>query len=145
MLYYIIGKSYLEGIYVDVDYKKAFYYLNKGYEALDTNCIEALGDMYLKGCIGKKDVYKALEFYNIAIDYGEKGLFFKVGKIYEEEGLINQAVKYYEEGHNEGNLKCTQRLGIMYYNGEGVERNLDKAIEYMQIAVQKKNHMLCMF
>ena len=136
--YYIIGKSYLEGIYVDVDYKKAFYYLNKGYEALDTSCIEALGDMYLKGCMGKKDVYKALEFYNIAIDYGEKGLFFKVGKIYEEEGLINQAVKYYEEGHNEGNLKCTQRLGIMYYNGEGVERNLDKAIEYMQIAVQKK-------
>lgn len=136
--YYVIGKSYLDGIYVDVDYEKAFYYLSKGYEALDTSCIEALGDMYLRGLKGKKDVFKALEYYHIAIDYGENGLFFKVGKIYEEEGVIEEAIKAYEQGHEIGNLKCTQRLGIMYYNGEGVERDLDKAIGYMQIAVGKK-------
>ena len=58
--------------------------------------------------------------------------------LYEDEGLINQAISTYEEGHEEGNLKCTQRLGIMYYNGEGIERNLEKAIEYIEFAAARK-------
>lgn len=136
--YYIIGRSYLEGICVDVDYKKAFYYLNKGYRALDTNCIESLAGMYLKGLGIKKDICTAIELYNKAIEFGDKSLYFKVGKVYEDQELINQAVLIYEKGHSEGNLKCTQRLGVMYYNGEGVEKDLEKAIEYMAVAAAKK-------
>lgn len=136
--YYIIGKSYLEGIYLDCDYKKAFYYLSKGYLALDTNCIESLAEMYLKGLHVKKDVYTALELYNKAIEFGDKSIYFKAGKAYEDEGLINQAIEIYEKGHEEGNLKCTQRLGVMYYNGERIPKNLEKAIEYMEIAAAKK-------
>lgn len=136
--YYIIGRSYLEGICLEVDYKKAFYYLTKGYLALDTNCIESLAEMYLKGLNVKKDVHTALELYNKAIEFGDKSIYFKVGKVYEDEGLINKALSIYEQGHEEGNLKCTQRLGIMYYNGEGVEKNLEKAIEYTEIAAAKK-------
>lgn len=136
--YYVVGRSYLEGIYVDVDYKKAFYYLSKGYMSLDTNCIESLAEMYLKGLNVKKDTYAALELYNKAIEFGDKSLYFKVGKIYEEEGMIKQAIATYEEGNNQGNLKCTQRLGVMYYNGEGVKKNLEKAIEYMEVAAAKK-------
>lgn len=136
--YYIVGRSYLEGIYVDPDYKKAFHYLNKGYRSFDTNCIESLAEMYLKGLYVKKDIYTALELYNKAIEFGDLSLYFKVGKIYEDEGLVSQAISIYEQGHDEGNLKCTQRLGIMYYNAEGVKRNLEKAIEYMEIAAAKK-------
>ena len=94
--------------------------------------------MYLKGLNVKKDVYTALELYNKAIEFGDRSIYFKLGKVYEDEGLINQAISKYEQGHGEGNLKCTQRLGIMYYNGEGVEKNLEKAIEYMEIAAAKK-------
>ena len=136
--YYIVGRSYLEGIYLEPDYKKAFHYLSKGYLALDTNCIESLAEMYLKGLYVKKDVYTALELYNKAIEFGDKSIYFKIGKVYEEQGLINQAISAYEEGHEEGNLKCTQRLGIMYYNGDGVEKDLEKAIEYVSIAAAKK-------
>ena len=136
--YYIIGRSYLEGIYIEEDYKRAFYYLSKGYIALDTNCIESLAEMYLKGLHVKKDLYSAIELYNKAIEFGDKSIYFKLGKLYEDEGLINQAISTYEEGHEEGNLKCTQRLGIMYYNGEGIERNLEKAIEYIEFAAARK-------
>ena len=136
--YYVVGRSYLEGICVEVNYKKAFYYLSKGYLALDTNCIESLAEMYLKGLNVKKDVYTALELYNRALEFGDRSIYFKVGKVYEDEGLINQAISIYNQGHEEGNLKCTQRLGIMYYNGEGVEKDLEKAIEYMEIAAAKK-------
>lgn len=136
--YYVVGRSYLEGICVEVNYKKAFHYLSKGYLALDTNCIESLAEMYLKGLNVKKDVYTALELYNRALEFGDRSIYFKVGKVYEDEGLMNQAISIYNKGHEEGNLKCTQRLGIMYYNGEGVEKDLEKAIEYMEIAAAKK-------
>ena len=136
--YYIVGRSYLEGICVEVNYKKAFYYLSKGYLALDTNCIESLAEMYLKGLHVRKDVYTALELYNKAIEFGDKSVYFKLGKVYEDEGLINQAILIYKQGHEEGNLRCTQRLGIIYYNGEGVEKDLEKAMEYMEIAAAKK-------
>ena len=136
--YYVVGRSYLEGVCVEVNYKKAFYYLSKGYLALDTNCIESLAEMYLKGLNVKKDVYTALELYNRALEFGDRSIYFKVGKVYEDEGLINQAISIYNQGHEEGNLKCTQRLGIMYYNGEGVEKDLEKAMEYMEIAAGKK-------
>lgn len=136
--YYVVGRSYLEGICVEVNYKKAFHYLSKGYLALDTNCIESLAEMYLKGLNVKRDVYTALELYNRALEFGDRSIYFKVGKVYEDEGLINQAISIYNQGHEEGNLKCTQRLGIMYYNGEGVEKDLEKAIEYMEIAAAKK-------
>lgn len=136
--YYVVGRSYLEGLFVEVNYKKAFHYLSKGYLALDTNCIESLAEMYLKGLNVKKDVYAALELYNRALEFGDRSIYFKVGKVYEDEGLINQAVSIYNQGHKDGNLKCTQRLGIMYYNGEGVEKDLEKSMEYMEIAAAKK-------
>ena len=40
--------------------------------------------------------------------------------------------------YNKGIIKCTQRLGIMLYNGEGVTRDLDKAIEFMEKAADEK-------
>ncbi len=136
--YYIIGRSYLEGICVDINYKRAFHYLSKGYLALDTNCIESLAEMYLKGLYVKKDIYTAIELYNKAIEFGDKSVYFKLGKVYEDEGLINQSILIYKQGHEEGDLKCTQRLGIIYYNGEGVEKDLEKAMDYMEIAAAKK-------
>ncbi|WP_305133800.1 tetratricopeptide repeat protein, partial [uncultured Clostridium sp.] len=136
--YYIIGRSYLEGICVDINYKRAFHYLSKGYLALDTNCIESLAEMYLKGLYVKKDIYTAIELYTKAIEFGDKSVYFKLGKVYEDEGLINQSILIYKQGHEEGDLKCTQRLGIIYYNGEGVEKDLEKAMDYMEIAAAKK-------
>lgn len=134
--YYIVGKSYLEGICYDMNYEKAFKYLTKGYEACDLNCIESLADMYLKGLYVEEDRKKALELYSISIDYGSFQLYFKVGKIYEEENLVQQAIYFYEQGHELGDLRCTQRLGVIYYNGEGVSRDLNKAIKYMEVAAK---------
>ena len=112
--------------------------MKKGYEIFDFNCISSLADMYYEGLYVEKDVEKALELYNMSIEYGNLDLYFKVGKIYESLGLIDKAIQIYERGSNEEDLMCTQRLGIMYYNGEGVSRDLNKAIVYMRAAADKK-------
>lgn len=136
--YYIVGKSYLDGICYEINYEKAYYYLKKGYEAFDTDCIEALADMYYSGLYVEKNVTKALELYNKSIEYGNENIFFKVGKIYEDENMIDEAIDIYEMGSKGGDLKCIQRLGIMYYNGDLVKRDTDKAIKYIEIAAENK-------
>ena len=136
--YYIVGKSYLEGICYEVNYEKAYYYLKKGYEAFDTDCIESLADMYYSGLYVDKDVMKALDLYKKSIECGNTNIFFKVAKIYEDENMIDEAITIYEMGSKEGDLKCIQRLGIMYYNGELVKRDTEKAIKYIEIAAENR-------
>ncbi|WP_409193807.1 tetratricopeptide repeat protein, partial [Clostridium perfringens] len=46
------------------------------------------------------------------------------------------ALLNYLKGHNNGDLKSTQRLGIIYYNGEGVEMDKKKALYYMKLATE---------
>ncbi len=136
--YYIVGKSYLEGICYEINYEKAYYYLKKGYEAFDTDCIESLADMYYSGLYVDKDVMKALDLYNKSIECGNTKIFFKVGKIYEDENMIDEAIDLYDMGSKYGDLKCIQRLGIMYYNGESVKRDTEKAIKYIEVAAENK-------
>lgn len=136
--YYIVGKSYLEGICFEINYEKAYHYLKKGYEAFDTDCIESLADMYYSGLYVDKDVMKALDLYNKSIECGNTNIFFKVGKMYEDENMIDEAIDLYDMGSKEGDLKCIQRLGIMYYNGELVKRDTEKAIKYIEIASENK-------
>lgn len=136
--YYIVGKSYLEGVVYNQNLERAYYYLNKGVLSEDPNCMEALALMYKEGLFVKKDEVKALELLNNAIDLGDDSLYYKVAKIYEEQGATKLAIQTYEEGHKVDQIKCTQRLGIIYYNGEGVSRDIDKAIKYMEIAARQK-------
>lgn len=136
--YFIVGKSYLDGICFDADYEKAYTYLKKGYDAFDTDCIESLGDMYYKGLYVEKDISKAIELYNRSIECGNTDLYYKIGKVYEEEDRKSEAIISYELGGKLGDVKCIQRLGIIYYNGEGVKRDLDKAIKYIEIAAENK-------
>ncbi|MBM6839131.1 SEL1-like repeat protein, partial [Clostridium saudiense] len=73
-----------------------------------------------------------------SIECGNTNIFFKVAKIYEDENMIDEAITIYEMGSKEGDLKCIQRLGIMYYNGELVKRDTEKAIKYIEIAAENR-------
>ncbi|GAB6168358.1 hypothetical protein JCM1393_08180 [Clostridium carnis] len=132
--YYILGQSYLEGNNIDINYKKAFLYLSKGAEKGDINCLDSLGDMYYFGFYVDEDRENAFELYKESIENGNIELYYKVGKLYEEDNNIELALVNYLKGHNNGDLKSTQRLGIMYFNGEGVKKDKQKSLEYMKIA-----------
>lgn len=134
--YYILGQSYLEGSLIDTDYKKAFFYLSKGVSKNDKNCLESLGDMYYWGLYVEEDKEKAFSLYEKSIEEGNIGLYYKVGKLYESEDEMEEALLSYYKGHSNGDIKSTQRLGVMYLNGDGVKQNKDKAFEYIKIALE---------
>lgn len=138
--FYVIGQSYLDGLNIEKDYKKAYYYLSKGVEKKDENCLESLGDMYYKGLYVKKDIDKAFEYYNESMSQGNTKIYYKIGKLYEEENETDKAFITFIKGHNNGDLKSSQKLGIMYYNGEGVNKDEVKALEYMKIAIKDEDH-----
>jgi uncharacterized protein len=134
--YYVLGQSYLEGTHIETDYKKAFFYLSKGTEKNDLNCLDSLGDMYYWGLYVDEDKEKAFSLYFKSIEEGNIALYYKVGKLYEEDNNFEMALLNYLKGHNNGDLKSTQRLGIIYYNGEGVEMDKKKALYYMKLATE---------
>lgn len=134
--YYILGKSYLEGNFIEINYKKAFFYLSKGCEKNDDKSLELLGDMYYNGLYVNKDKDKAIELYNKSIEEGNIEVYYKLGLIYEEERDMKNALINYYKGHGNEVIKCTQRLGILYYNGDLVIKNEEKALELFKISAE---------
>lgn len=132
--FYVLGESYFEGVYVDLNYKKAYKYLSKAADNNDENAIESLGDMYYFGFYVDEDKNKAYKLYKESINLGNTDLYYKLGKIYEDEGKYKSAINYYKKGHESGDTRATQKLGVMYYNGEFVEKDVRKSLEYMNIA-----------
>lgn len=138
--YYILGQSYLEGnSIIDTNYKKAFFYLSKGANKKEINCLESLGDMYYWGLYVNEDKEKAFSLYKESIDEGNINLYYKLGKLYEDEGNIEEALLNYKKGHENVDINCTQRLGVMHLNGEGVKEDREKGLEYLKKAVQFGN------
>lgn len=134
--YYILGQSYLEGNGIDTNYKKAFFYLSKGASKDDKSCLESLGDMYYWGLYVKEDKEKAFSLYDKSVAEGNIGLYYKIGKLYEAEEKLERALLNYYKGHNNGDFKSSQRLGVMYINGEGVKQDRTKGLEYIKVAVE---------
>jgi hypothetical protein len=56
------------------------------------------------------------------------------GKYKNVPALENPALDYYEKSIEAGNSFALNQIGIMYFNGKGVERNYDAAAEYFQQA-----------
>jgi len=137
--FYILGQSYLDGLNIQKDYKKAYYYLLKGAEKLDMNCLESIGDMYYKGLYVKKDIKETFKYYKKSIEEGNIKIYYKLAKIYEEENELEKEFITLIKGHNNGDLKSSQKLGIMYYNGEGVKKDNKKALEYMLVAIEDED------
>lgn len=62
---------------------------------------------------------------------------YALGEIYQKDLNYKKSLEYYtmamERGHPESFLKC----GLMYFNGEGVDKDLRKARGYLLNAHQR--------
>lgn len=88
-----------------------------------------IGNYYLK-----KDKNKAYDFLEKAVELNDpEGTCF-MGYYYEQELNYFKAVEYYKRAINLGYKKAYAYIGTLYKNGNGVEKNEEKAIEYWKIA-----------
>ncbi|MDA9801487.1 sel1 repeat family protein [Candidatus Pseudothioglobus singularis] len=49
---------------------------------------------------------------------------------------MQEAISWYEEASSNGNIEATYKLGVVYFKGDGVSEDIDKVIEYVELAAK---------
>ena len=97
-----------------------------------------LGDIYLSNPDLEDRYQKAISAYSSSAKNKDVGSYYALGKIYsdDESGVKddNRAVNFYTYAAAEGYLPAQYLLGVMYINGEGVERNLPLGHAWLEMA-----------
>ena len=119
-----------------------FYYRNKQYPqafnlvkesaAMNYGKASALLGYFYEHAVGcTQDFVLAREAYVKALEYGEKGLYHRLGVYsYYGNGIeknLEEAFDYFYAGANDGESECYYYLGVMYAKGEGVKKDNSQA------------------
>ncbi len=151
---YILGRSYDSGENgVKQNFEKALYWYNKGKELDDPRCIYGVGTCYYFGDGVKEDKNKAHELFVKAYQSllelieQEKNIpnrqafsIFCLGAYYyfgfgDIEKNNNTAFKLIYDSAMKGHMAGIYDLGAnFYYNGVGIERDLEKSKFYLELA-----------
>lgn len=135
-------KAYDEG-----EYEKAVEYLNKAIEKDPQKAGAAnrmLGIIYADTVMGKKDAKKAFEFFTASAELGDSIGMYRLAKAYDlGEGTVQnleKASQYYTQSADAGYPQAKAEAGWIYLRGyKGVSKDLEKAVKYLQDAVETEN------
>jgi hypothetical protein len=141
-----LGACYDSGVGVEKDYDKAIELYEKA-ERLGGNAKRELenvkdlmqAELYVEGhqYFEAKDYKSAITKLTKALDMGNSSAALPLGMIYLEGGHgvksdFEKAVSYFEEAL--GEKEAYEHIGIVHLEGDGVEVNLEIAVQYLQKA-----------
>lgn len=151
----VLGAFYYAGEteFVEQDYEKAVHYYtesmnNKTIEhKYNTDALNNLGYCYYYGRLGEKDYKKAFLHFGKAAFLNHPNAMYKIGDMYNNGIYIKKDIEtafyWYKKSYifskNDDyiNASVAQRIGKAYIEGEIVEKDLLKALKYLQIAERK--------
>ena len=116
--YWMLGKMYEEGktVVKDNDYARSLY--EKGVEYGDASCANTLGLGYEKGTLAEKDINKALEYFQIAAEKGNRYGKANSARLYANKELdiynIHKAEQLYKELVRDGYEQYDRNLLSIY-------------------------------
>ena len=127
---YELGKKYLFGEFVDFDYDKAGHYFKMAYET----GFKLPGFAYIVIGSWEKNSNDAtwdseMNWYRLAADNGCEHGYECMGSLYMEKGDYKKAIESFLTPAKNESLSLYS-LGKIYEEGLGVEKDMDKAIEY---------------
>ena len=102
----------------------------------------SVGFLYRSGYEVKKDINKAIQYYEKALSLGYANSGSALGGIYQigEAGIkkdINKAIQYYEKALSLGSAKSGSALGNIYKIGEaGIKKDNKKMLNYYSKAAE---------
>ena len=137
-----LGAMYLSGEGLPKDEKRAFGLLKEAAEDQDCSAMCNLALMYEQGIVVEKDMRTAISYYKQAADLGYPPAFYHLGVLVGEGeadlGDIDP-VGLLETAGSDGNIDALYRLGVMYYDGDGVEQDFDMASQYFRAGAEFEN------
>lgn len=138
---FYLGNLYVDGIGIAQNYREAVRYYEMAAEQGHTGAQVRLGNMYRRGYGVDTDYRKAVRWLYRAFDGGSSEAALYLGDIFlSGEGDVER-----DEGHarqlftiaaNEGLAQAMAKLGLIYLEGRGTERDVPQAIMWLKLASQ---------
>jgi len=130
---YNYGAMYDNGEGVAQDYTEAAQWYRKAADQDHANAQCNLGLMYSKGEGVAQDYNEAVRLYRRAAHQGMADAQYNLGIMYRDSGNegvaqdYNESVRWHRKAADQGNAKAQLDLGNIYFNGDGVARDLKQA------------------
>lgn len=137
----IVAGKYVRGRGVEQNIPEGLKWLNKAADAGDPSALSQLALLYALGNIVKQDGERAVELAKKAIEAGDYNGYFTIGYIHEKgiggvKADYGDAFSYYIKGAEHHDASCEKMVGLSYYYGDGVEKDQNKGITWLQLAAK---------
>lgn len=133
-----LGLAYQYGRGTAVDIPAAIGWFQKAADLKHVDSHLYLGDIYYHSTFNVVDYDKALFNYSRAHLLQEQPVADAIGHIHEIKQDYEQAVYYYRVAADSGNAFAKWRLACLYMDGNGVETDLEKALQLLHEAVAEQ-------
>jgi TPR repeat protein len=141
--YGLIARCYMFGVGTTKDEHKAVDALRRGATYDDVECLEWLGNIFLKGTAGQqRSLAESLHYFNRAIKQGSLDSFQPMHEAYIKLDDNRSALKTLQSGAEAGSIDCRLLLGVAYGFGTlGESVDEPKALTHYLIAAEAGNRM----
>lgn len=139
-LQYKLGYMYENGIGVPKNSKSAFYWYENAANNGIRDANNKLAWFYYCGKSVTKNIDKAIDLLSEHAEIGDASTQCLLANIYEfDECDYENALKWYEKASAKGDCHATHNLALLYFEGEGTEKNPEKAFELLKKASEQGN------
>ena len=98
-----------------------------------------LGKLYRDGGVVIPDDEQAEEWFRRSAEAGYDCAAYALGKILQEQGRMEEAVRWYDRASKQRNEFAQYRLAKLYLTGDGVPKDVDRAVELLKASAEQGN------
>lgn len=136
-----LGDLYFYGHGVDTDYEQSYYWFAKAAQSNNAYAQYSIAFMYIKGQFVEKDDTQVIKWMKLAAENGYTEAQKNMGEYYYYGSFgcrrdMKEAIKWYEMGAKSNEPACVFTLGLIYEEGDGVQKNILKAADWYQKGAQ---------
>ncbi len=132
-----LADMFAKGNSVPQDFKQAAHWRQRSAIQGNAEAQNALGKQYAAGLGVSQDNDKALLWLQRAVKTENPEFWFDLAVFYEQLGsdeALEAAVSWHRRAVNAGHVGAHANLGLLYYNGSGVEQDLKHAANLLGFA-----------
>jgi len=135
-----LGRIFLKGGFgIEADVKKSAYWYQKAAQQGDLIAFERLGRFYSKGLGVEKNISTAKKWYQRGVDEYDSQAMVMLGLILESENNHKAAIELWQHASKLHDAHAKFLLGRVYFNGEHMKKDYNRAIELFKISSQCGN------
>ncbi|MBO4400607.1 MAG: sel1 repeat family protein [Selenomonadaceae bacterium] len=124
----MVGVLYSNGEGVKASDEKSYEWCRKAAEAGNAAGMYNLAYNYLEGEIVEQDTAVGIEWLMRAAEGGYPDAMYDAAGIYSERGDDKKAFEFMLKATQTGHVRASNELGVMYYEGIGVEKDIRMAL-----------------